>query len=128
MILLDTCVVLWLEADPSAISEAACQAMTGAPGSLWVSAISAFEIGQKAAAKKLTLRRPVDQWFPAVLDRHGLREITISGAIAARATRLPPIHRDPFDRLLIATAQQQHLTLLTPDPTIAKYPALRTLW
>ncbi len=59
---------------------------------------------------------------------HGLRELPVSGVIAARATLLPAIHRDPFDRLLIATAQEHRLKIVTPDATIAKYPGLDTLW
>ena len=59
---------------------------------------------------------------------HGLHEIPVSGAIAARATLLPAIHRDPFNRILIATAQEHRLKIVTPDATIAKYPNLDTLW
>ena len=128
MILLDTCVLLWLAADPSAISAPAAQLMAGTREGLFVSAISAFEIGQKAAARKLFLPSPVDEWFATILERRGLREIPVSGVIAARATLLPAIHRDPFDRLLIATAQTHQLKLLTPDPTIANYPDLETYW
>ncbi|MGP8202120.1 MAG: PIN domain-containing protein [Limisphaerales bacterium] len=57
-----------------------------------------------------------------------MRELPVSGVIAARATLLPAIHRDPFDRLLIATAQEHRLKIVTPDATIAKYPGLDTLW
>jgi PIN domain nuclease of toxin-antitoxin system len=128
MILLDTCVLLWLVSDPPAISARAAELINRTPEGLFVSAISAFEVGQKAAARKLFLPNPVDEWFAAVIQRQGLHEIPLSGAIAARATLLPPIHRDPFDRLLIATAQAHRLRLLTPDPTIAKYPNLETLW
>jgi PIN domain nuclease of toxin-antitoxin system len=126
MTLLDTCVLLWLASAPSALPPSAVERIRS--GTLFVSAISAFEVGQKAAARKLSLSRPVDEWFEAMIERHGLVELPISGAIAGRATLLPAIHRDPFDRLLIATAQHHHLTLLTPDPTIAKYPNLSTAW
>ncbi len=128
MMLLDTCVLLWLEADLSAISPQAASAMLAARQGLFASAISALEIGQKAAAGKLRLRRPVDEWFAAVLQRHILRELPVSAVIAAAATLLPRIHRDPFDRLLIATAQEHGLALLTPDPTFAKYPNLKVIW
>jgi PIN domain nuclease of toxin-antitoxin system len=121
-------VLLWLAADPSAISEEARALILGAPGGLAVSSISAFEVGQKAAAGKLSLPMPVDKWFAAMLESHALRELPVSGVIAARATLLPAIHRDPFDRLLIATAQHHRLALLTPDPVIAKYPGLKVRW
>jgi PIN domain nuclease of toxin-antitoxin system len=57
-----------------------------------------------------------------------LLELPVSSVIAARATLLPAIHRDPFDRLLIATAQAHRLRLLTPDPTITKHPNPETFW
>jgi PIN domain nuclease of toxin-antitoxin system len=128
MMLLDTCVLLWLATDNTAISARAAELIRSAPGGLFVSAISAFEVGQKAAVKKLSLPRPVDDWFAAMLQWHGLHEIPVSGVIAARATLLPAIHGDPFDRLLIATAQEHRLKLLTPDVTIAKYPNLDIFW
>lgn len=127
MILLDTCVLLWLAAEPSALSPAAVRLLQGG-GECFVSAISAFEAGQKASAGKLLLPKPVDEWFEAMLRRHQLRELPVTGRIAARATQLPAIHRDPFDRLLIATAQQHRLTLLTPDASIAQYPNLQVAW
>jgi PIN domain nuclease of toxin-antitoxin system len=128
MILLDTCVLLWMAADTTVISAQASELIRSTPQGLFVSAISAFEVGQKAAAGKLSLPRPVDAWFAAMMQWHGLHEIPVSGVIAARATLLPAIHRDPFDRILIATAQQHQLKLLTPDATIAKYPNLDVFW
>ncbi len=128
MTLLDTCVLLWLAADTAAISTRAAELIRNTPEGLFVSAISAFEVGQKAAAGKLLLPRPVDAWFAAMLQWHGLHEIPVSGVIAARATLLPAIHRDPFDRILVATAQEHRLKLLTPDATMAKYPNLAVVW
>jgi PIN domain nuclease of toxin-antitoxin system len=128
MILLDTCVLLWLAADTTAISARATALIRGSPNAVFVSAISAFEVGQKAAAGKLTLPQPVDAWFAGMAQWHGLQEIPVSGVIAARATLLAAIHRDPFDRLLIATAREHRLQLLTPDPTIARYPGVDVRW
>jgi PIN domain nuclease of toxin-antitoxin system len=128
MMLLDTCVLLWLASSQQDISRPVQEALSGSAGGLFVSAISAFEVGQKAAARRVKLPGPVDEWFSAMLEHHHLEELPVSGRVAARATLLPPIHRDPFDRLLIATAQEHGLTLLTPDPTIRRYPNVKTLW
>ena len=128
MILLDTCVLLWLAADISAISTKAAELLRNRSEGRFVSAISAFEVGQKAAAGKVSLPLPVDVWFERMMEWHGFREIPISGTIAARATLLPAIHRDLFDRLLISTAQEHRLKMLTPDAVIAKYPNLETIW
>ena len=98
----------------SHLGRGAAELIRSTPEGLFVSAISAFEIGQKAAAGKLLLPRPVDAWFAAMLQWHGLHEIPVTGVIAACANLLPAIHQDPFDRLLIATAQEHRLA--TPHP------------
>jgi PIN domain nuclease of toxin-antitoxin system len=95
---------------------------------VFASAISAWELGIKVARKKLTLPKPVSQWFPEVCRRYGLTEIPVTGLLAGRSTELPPVHADPFDRLLVATALDWDLTVLTPDPLFSRYAGIRTLW
>jgi PIN domain nuclease of toxin-antitoxin system len=97
-------------------------------GDLFVSAISAFEIGLKQKKGRLTLPLPAEQFFAVALSTHGLREVPVDGAIAARSTSLPPLHADPADRMIIATAQRDGLTILTPDPLIHAYPDTRVSW
>lgn len=128
MIVLDTCTLLWLTSEPEALSGKAIRTIRQHRGAVFVSAISAFEIGQKAARKKLTLPVSVSDWFPRALRLHGLLECPVTGDIAARATELPDLHRDPFDRLLIATAQSCRWKLITPDPLIHQYPDSRAVW
>ena len=128
MILLDTCVLLWLALDQSHLSSTARQTLAAQAGRLWVSPITAFEIGQKHAAGKLELALPPARWFPRALELHGLREARFDAAIALAAAALPRLHNDPFDRLLIATALDQNFTLLTPDEKIRPYPGLASLW
>lgn len=128
MILLDTCTLLWLTIEPTALSEPARQSLTRNAGALYVSPITAFEIGQKTARRKLQLRLPPEKWFPRAMELHGLREAPFHSQIALAAAALPDLHRDPFDRLLVATAQKENLTLITPDPLIRQYPDVRTLW
>lgn len=128
MILLDTCTLLWLSDDPGQLSAAAQAELRRPAAAVYTSAISAFELGVKVAKGKLGLPVPVSEWFPEVCARYGLSELPVTGTIAAASTELPALHADPADRILIATAQQQHLTILTPDPLIAKYPNLHVLW
>jgi PIN domain nuclease of toxin-antitoxin system len=97
MILLDTCVLLWLAADHSAISMRAAELLNRTSGGLFVSAITALEVGQKAAVRKLFLPRPVDEWFAAMVERQGLHEIPVSAVIAARATLFSPCARTNGD-------------------------------
>jgi PIN domain nuclease of toxin-antitoxin system len=128
MILLDTCTLLWLTSEPEILSGRAREVIQRHRGALFVSAISAFEIGQKASRGKLTLPMPNSRWYPSVLRLHGLLECSIGGEIATRAPDLPDLHRDPFDRMLIATAQTHGWKLLTPDPLIHQYPDVEVVW
>jgi PIN domain nuclease of toxin-antitoxin system len=126
--LLDTCAVLDLLAGGKSFSEKVCFLLE-APGSqVHVSAITAFEIGQKHAAGKLTLPCELARWFRAILLQHTLRELPLTSSICIAATGLPSIHKDPFDRLIIATALEFHLPIITSDRTIATYPGIKTLW
>lgn len=128
MILLDTCALLWLVIEPVRLSAGARECLAASGEFAYVSAISAWEISWKSRCGKLELRLPPDVWWPQALQRHALKELPVSAAIALRCASLPPLHRDPADRFLIATAQEHKLTLLTPDPAIQVYPDLRTLW
>ncbi len=128
MVLLDTCTLLWLAAEQSQLSPAAREAIARNAGRLFVSAISAFEIGIKHAKGRLSLPVEADAWFAQVLDFHGLREIPVSGRIAARSTALPPLHADPCDRLIVATALLHDFVIVTPDPLVRSYPGVVTDW
>lgn len=128
MILLDTCTLLWLAIEPDQLSEPARLALRKHSDRLYVSAISAFEIGQKHARGKLKLNLPPKRWFGRALELHGLNELSLDSNILLTATALPDRHRDPFDRILIASAKCHKMTLLTPDPLIRSYPGLKVLW
>ena len=128
MILLDTCTLLWLVMQPASLSEAAKKALRDQAGMLHVSAVTAFEIGQKHAAGKLELPFPPADWFARACRAHGLAILPLEADEAFGAAALPMLHRDPFDRLLTATAMLRNLTLLTPDPLIRQYPQVLTLW
>ena len=128
LILLDTCTLLWLTMAPEQLSPAARKALADPNTQVWVSPVTGFEIGQKHAAGKLELPLDPAEWMERALRSHTLDVMPLEMAIALRAAALPRLHNDPFDRLLIATAQEHHLVLLTPDPKIRAYPALKTRW
>jgi PIN domain nuclease of toxin-antitoxin system len=128
MFLLDTCTLLWLVSDQAQLSSPARDAIAGGAGKLFVSAISAFEIGVKHARGKLVLPSPPAVWFPRALRLHGIRRVVITPRVALRATALPPLHNDPMDRMIVATAQIRRLVLLTPDEPIRQYPDVSCLW
>jgi len=128
MILLDTCVLFWLECDSGKVSKRATEALSHPDAVLHASAISAFELGLKVRDKLLELPLPSGEWVSEVCRRRGIRLLPIDAPTAGRSTELPPIHRDPCDRFLIATAQLAGLRLITPDEMIRQYPALDVLW
>ena len=128
MYLLDTCTLIWLASDHAKLSQPALQAIGEEEATLFVSAISAFELGIKHGKGALTLPLEPDSWYAEVLDFHGLHEISVNGRIAARSTMLPRLHSDPCDRILVATAEEHGLRILTPDPLIRAYPRAETLW
>jgi len=86
-----------------------------------VSAISAFEIGLECKSGKLRLPVPAAEWFESVVEHHSLAVIPLDWSICNAATDLPPIHRDPCDRFIIATAKSRGLCAITGDPISGSY-------
>ena len=120
-LLLDTHVLLWAVSDPRRLP-ADVHALMEAPATeLVFSAASLWEI-----AIKNSLGRRAFSVDPRLLRRNLLendyRELSITGAHATAVGLLPPIHKDPFDRILVAQARFEGLTLLTADVTLARYP------
>jgi PIN domain nuclease of toxin-antitoxin system len=101
--------------------------LTSAPEA-WVSSVSAWESAIKAVAGKLQLHEPSFLWFIGLVERYDLREIPLDARIACAAAVLPQIHRDPFDRVLVALAQTHALTIVTSDENIPRYSGVKTVW
>ena len=128
MILLDTCSLLWLASDQGCLSELARSLIHKNANGLCISSISAFEIGIKHERKWLSLPLPPQDWFREALTHHGILDIPVDWEIAELATRLPPIHRDPCDRIIIATSTIKDVPELTPDAIIRSYPGVVAKW
>lgn len=124
-VLLETCALLGLARGE--LPQAAAAALRTAPEA-WACAVCPWEIAIMAASGRLRLSQPPLDWFQALAIRHRLREVPIDARLATAAAALPHIHRDPFDRVLVALAQEHSLNLLTSDRTIAQCPDLKTLW
>jgi len=120
-VLLDTHSWLWMVGDSGRLATSSRELLRDPANDLFLSAASAWEIAIKYATGKLRLPQPpaalITQWMAEV--RMGA--LPVLHAHALRAGELPPHHRDPFDRLLIAQAQIEGLTLLTADRQFAKY-------
>lgn len=127
-LLLDTCAILWLAADPSRLPPAARQAISENRSELLVSAISAFEIGLKHRKGRLDLGMEPELWWDRAIMHHGLNVVPVSDLIALGSTALPPLHADPCDRIIVATARQVVASVVTSDPLIRQYPGVTVVW
>ena len=128
MILLDTCTLLWLVTSPEQLSERAQVIFSESEENRFFSAISSFEIGLKMRKRQIQLPTPFFSWIEKAKNKYLLQELVVNSEIAYFSTQLPLIHKDPSDRILIATAQIHKLTLLTPDPFIRQYPDVKVEW
>ena len=120
-LLLDTHILLWWLADDPGLSEKQRSAIADPANVVYVSAASAWEIAIKKALGKLIA--PDD--LGAALIASELEQLPITVAHAEAVGGLPPHHRDPFDRMLIAQAEVENLTVVTGDPVFAKYEVTR---
>ena len=118
--ILDTCALLWLAGGSKKLSRAALKEINAA-SAVYVSAISGFEISLKVGAGKLELSHPVEEWFKRVAEHHGLSILPLDLEICIANAKLPPIHDDPFDRFIIATAKLNDLSVVTADERFEEY-------
>lgn len=119
--LLDTHLLLWAAGSPELLPDEARAAIEDPANTLWFSAASLWEI-----AIKRGLGRPDFRVDPRLLRKglteNGYEELAITGDHALMLDSLPPLHKDPFDRILVAQAMVEGLTLLTSDSLVAAYP------
>jgi PIN domain nuclease of toxin-antitoxin system len=126
-VLVDTCTFLWIASESPRLSKTAATVFLDRDNEPYLSAASAWEIGIKHAAGRLSLPRRPAIFIPAIRDASGIASLDIDEESALHAGRLPGLHSDPFDRMLIAQAIVHGMTILTPDPEIEQY-AVRVLW
>lgn len=124
-VLLDTCALLALAG--GSLPNDAAGALKRAPEA-YVSVVSPWEVAIKVAGGRLRLAEPPVSWFLGLLERYDLRELPLDAATACAAAALPLIHRDPFDRIIVALAQAHACTVLTSDENIGRYPGVSTRW
>ena len=126
-LLLDTCSFLWIASAPALLPEPVLARFRDPDNEVFLSAASAWEIAIKHGLGRLPLPEPPDRFVPAEREAHGIIPLPIDEESALHLARLPALHRDPFDRLLVSQAIVHGLTIVTPDPLVTQYPA-RTLW
>lgn len=126
-LLLDTCTFIWLAQEPDQLSVAAQTAIDEAGNDLLFSHASVWEIYLKHQAGKLKLPGKPDLWLKQQMAEWVASELPIDLASLDETNRLKSIHRDPFDRLLIAQARIHDVPIVTPDPWVTRYP-VKCIW
>ena len=124
-LLLDTHVLLWWLAGSRQLGLRAKRDLFLPGVTLWISAAVVWEITIKVGAGRLKLRKPPAEIIPSLIER-GFQALPIKIDHALAIRHLPAMHNDPFDRMLVAQAQCEGLTLVTADPAVAAYD-IRTI-
>ena len=118
--ILDTCALLWLACGSKKLSRSTLKEINGS-SAVYVSAISGFEIALKVARGKLRLPHPPQEWFEKVIEHHGLTVLPLELKVCIAAAQLAPLHDDPCDRFIVATAKLNDLSVVTADEQFEKY-------
>ena len=126
-LLLDTCAFLWIAKNDANLSPAALEAFRCADNAVFLSSVSAWEISVKWSMGKLALPYPPSQFIPRERKRHFINKMPFTEKDTFHLASLPPLHKDPFDRMLVCQAIENGLTILTADQHIRQYP-VQTLW
>jgi len=126
-ILLDTCTLLWFQMSPSRIPAGLLAIMLNPETPLYLSASVVWEIAIKWSSGKLYLPCPPDEFVKKARLESMLETVPMFESSALQVAKLPRLHSDPFDRMLIAQSIEHGLALATPDPLIRQY-AVKTIW
>lgn len=121
-LLLDTHVFLWYISADARLPTAYETAIRDAANEVYLSAAAVWEAVIKQGLGKLPLPRPAAEYLPQQRARHGIQPLPLDEAAMPHLAGLPPLHRDPFDRVMIAQAIQHGLALLTVDADVIAYP------
>lgn len=126
-LLLDTHTFLWWVSDAPELSITAREAISDTGNECFLSIASCWEMAIKSSIGKLRLTKPVERFVNDLITENGFRLLSIDLRHAAKVEALPFHHRDPFDRLLIAQAITEKLTIVTVDSLFSSY-GVKLLW
>lgn len=131
MIALDTPALVWWVANPSMLSKKARVAIDKEldGGQILVSAISAWEVSALVARRRLIFSMDPTRWFDTLAQIEAVRMVPVDVEIGIRSVELPgDFHKDPADRMIVATARKYAVPLVTKDEKIRAYPHVKTIW
>jgi PIN domain nuclease of toxin-antitoxin system len=126
-VLLDTHSFLWWIDDSPQLSNTARKVISDSNNEIFFSAASGFEIATKSQLDKLQLPNSAEAFVSQHLQVNGFLPLAISVSHALHIASLPAIHRDPFDRILVAQSQLEQFPIVTSDPIIKQYN-VRVIW
>jgi PIN domain nuclease of toxin-antitoxin system len=125
MHLIDTHVLLWANSAPELLSDPARQVIESRQ--IKVSVVSFWELMLKKARKEAPLADPA-AWWDRYITRASIEALPVRVGHIAQLDNLPDLHKDPFDRMLIAQAAFEDLTIVTADEAISQYSLIKTVW
>jgi PIN domain nuclease of toxin-antitoxin system len=131
MIVLDTHVWVWFVSNPELLSEAAKKAIDASmeQKEIFISSISAWEVALLVAKKRLKLSIDVTDWIGKSERLPFFQFLPIDNSVAVKSVNLPqPLHKDPADRIIIATAITIAAPVVTKDEKLLAYPHIETIW
>lgn len=125
--LLDTCTFLWLVEDSPKLPKSVRTLFSAPDNLIYLSVVSFWEILVKTATGALTLPEPAHGYVTRQRAAHKIDSLPLNEDAVANLSRLPHVHKDPFDRMLICQALACGFTILTPDREISSYP-VKVAW
>jgi PIN domain nuclease of toxin-antitoxin system len=127
-LLLDTHAWIWAQETPEKFGRRAAALVEDTSNDVFVSAMAAMELARLIFLCRIQLAEPISAWIADSIRSLGARSLDVTAQIAAEAYDLPgKFHKDPVDRVLVATARLHNLTLLTADNLLLQYPHVKTL-
>lgn len=124
---MDTHALLWLTESSPKLSSIANTVVSDLSNRAFYSVVSLWEIAIKVGLKKLHLQRPIEVMFPEIEKRAPDLRLPLLTPHLLEYTRLPFYHRDPFDRMIVAQALSENLSVISSDPALDAY-GIRRIW
>jgi PIN domain nuclease of toxin-antitoxin system len=130
MLLMDTHVWFWSLSEPENLSKAALDLIQRTQTDRrTIASISIWEFAMMAARGRIEIKTPVEQWLDYAVQKTGIHVFKLTPKVAVESCELPgEFHRDPADRIIVATARINGATLVTKDQKILNYPHVTSIW
>lgn len=123
-LLLDTHIFLWFISGDARLPDGWRESIRNPENDVYLSVASLWEAIIKHQLGRLPLPEPPESYLPTQRVRHQIASLSLDEASVSQLTKLPPLHRDPFDRILICQAIEHGLTIVTVDDVLCTYPVL----